>query len=114
MSELLQGATYHVEHVVPRSRGGTSDLVHLACACPSCNLRKAARVEVQDPATGRTSRLYNPRTDLWSDHFEWDGYRVVGRTIEGRATVSALELNHARRIQIRQAEESLSLFPPSK
>lgn len=34
---------YHIDHVVPISKGGTSDISNLALACPSCNLRKGAK-----------------------------------------------------------------------
>jgi hypothetical protein len=113
MHQPLQGATFHVEHVVPRSRGGHSQLDNLAWACPSCNLRKANRIEVIDPDTGLQVLLFHPRVDDWQVHFRWDGYRVVGQASIGRATVVALALNHPRRLQIRQAEELFDLFPPT-
>ena len=113
MHQSLQGATFHLEHVVPRSRGGLSQPNNLAWACPSCNLRKANRVQVIDPDTGNQVPLFNPRADNWASHFRWQGYRVVGHTPLGRATVAALELNHPRRLQIRQAEELFDLFPPN-
>jgi hypothetical protein len=34
MHQALQGATFHVEHTTPRSRGGKSDLANLAWCCP--------------------------------------------------------------------------------
>src|SRR5262245_16462802 len=49
MHQSLQGATFHVEHVVPRARGGGDDLANLAYVCPSCNLHKSDRVEAVDP-----------------------------------------------------------------
>lgn len=49
MHHALQGATFHVEHIVPRSRGGDSKLENLAWACPGCNLRKSSRVAAKDP-----------------------------------------------------------------
>jgi hypothetical protein len=112
MHEALQGATFHVEHVVPRSRGGDSDLGNLAWACPGCNLRKSNRVETCDPETGEHVPLFNPRLDRWSDHFRWEGYQIVPLTANGRATAAALEFNFPRRIRIRQAEERFGLFPP--
>jgi hypothetical protein len=112
MHQSLQGATFHVEHVVPLSRGGHSQLDNLAWACPSCNLHKANRVEVLDPDTGKQVPLFHPRSDHWEMHFRWDGYALVGQTPVGRATVAALHLNHLRRIQIRQVAELFALFPP--
>jgi hypothetical protein len=66
-----------------------------------------------DPQTGVTVPLFNPRKDDWNDHFRWQAYEVKPLTPTGRATVAALELNHARRIRIRQAEELFGLFPPN-
>ena len=106
MHQSLQGATFHVEHVVPQSRGGHSQLDNLAWACPSCNLHKANRVEALDPDTGNQAPLFHPRSDHWEMHFRWDGYELVGPTPVGRATVAALRLNHLRRIQIAKLKNS--------
>lgn len=114
MHQSLQGATFHVEHVVPRSRGGETNLENLAWACPRCNLQKADRVEVPDPATGDLTRLYHPRVDDWDEHFSWDGFDLLGLTEIGRATVAALDLNHPRRVRIRQVEDLLGLFRPDQ
>jgi hypothetical protein len=112
MHQALQGATFHVEHIVPSSQGGPSELPNLAWACPGCNLRKSDRVDAIDPTSGQTVQLFHPRRDVWTAHFEWDGYRLVGLTPVGRATIVALELNDPRRLLIRHAEELFGLFPP--
>src|SRR5689334_3163854 len=80
MHQSLQGATFHIEHVIPRARGGPSTLDNLAVACPGCNLHKSDRTHVIDPDSSSTVPLFNPRTDLWDEHFGWEGYRLVGRT----------------------------------
>ncbi len=113
MHQSLQGATFHVEHVIPRSRGGATEDSNLAWACPSCNLHKSNRTDARDVETDQTVPLFNPRTNNWDEHFVWDAYRIVGRTPVGRATVDALHLNHPRRIRIRQAEEAFDLFLPT-
>jgi hypothetical protein len=56
--------------------------------------------------------LFHPRMDVWSDHFEWDDYQIVGKTDTGVLTTRLLDLNHVRRIKIRQAEQMFGLFPP--
>ena len=111
MHQSLQGATFHLEHVVPRSRGGSDDPDNLALACPGCNLHKSDRMEVADPDSNATVPLFNPRKDRWAEHFRWEGYRTIGLTVIGRATAFALDLNHPRRILIRRAEELFELFP---
>src|SRR5208282_6682094 len=71
MHQALQGATFHIEHIVPRALGGASQPDNLALACPSCNLHKADRVQVPNPDSIGTVALFNPRTDAWADHFRW-------------------------------------------
>jgi len=112
MHQSLQGASFHLEHVVPISRGGESELGNLAWSCPGCNLQKSNRIEAMDPDTGSIVVLFHPRTDLWKEHFAWDDYQLVGRTPSGRATIAAFDLNHERRVRIRQAEQMFGLFPP--
>jgi hypothetical protein len=112
MHQSLQGATFHLEHILPIARGGNDELANLAWACPGCNLRKSDRVEYIDPQSNATVGLFHPRQHSWSDHFAWDDYQVLGRTAIGRATIVALNLNHPRRIRIRQAEQMFELFPP--
>lgn len=112
MHQALQGATFHVEHIIPSAAGGSDELTNLAWACPSCNLKKSSRLTAIDPETENVVALFNPRTDRWEDHFVWLGYTVVGRTPVGRALVGAFDLNHLRRRLIREAEEYFSLFPP--
>ncbi len=38
---ILDGeGKYHVDHVIPLSKGGSDGPENIACACPSCNLKK--------------------------------------------------------------------------
>jgi hypothetical protein len=114
MHQALQGATFHIEHIVPSSRGGSSEPDNLAWSCPGCNLRKSDRTEARDPESAAVVPLFNPRADRWSEHFRFEGYHLVGQTPVGRATVSFLDLNHPRRVLIRQAEQLFGLFALSE
>lgn len=113
MHQSLQGASFHLEHAVPRSKGGGDGLENRAWACPSCNLRKSDRTLGVDPGSASSTPLFNPRTDRWNEHFTWRQYQLVGLTPTGRATVAALELNSPRRVLIRQVESAFELFPPT-
>jgi hypothetical protein len=111
MHQTLQGATFHIEHIVPHSHGGPTDSANLALACPSCNLKKSNNLHAADPGTGALVALFHPRQNAWHEHFKWDGYNLVGMSSIGRATIDAFDLNQPRRILIRQAEEKFGLFP---
>ena len=113
MHEILQGATFHVEHIVPQSKSGDSALENLALACPGCNLHKASKVVAVDPVTGVGAPLFHPVRQAWTEHFRFNGYEIEGLTATGRATVGALDLNRTRRQLIRKVEEAFGLFPPA-
>lgn len=114
MHQALQGATFHIEHIVPKTAGGETVSSNLALACPGCNLHKSDRILVADPDSSDFVPLFNPRIDVWSQHFDWSGYRLLGKSQIGRATISALHLNSERRLRIREVEERFGLFPPQE
>jgi hypothetical protein len=89
-----------------------SDSSNLALACPSCNLHKADRVSFLPNSSTVAVAFFNPRSYVWAEHFKWDDYTLIGKTEVGRVTIQALDLNHERRIKIRQAEQLFGLFPP--
>lgn len=113
MHQSLQGATFHIEHILPRSAGGNDSDTNLCLACPSCNLHKSSRTVAMDPMTDSVVPLFHPRHDSWIDHFEWQGFSIRGLTLVGRATVATLDLNAPRRLRIREAESMFDLFPPA-
>ena len=97
MAKILQRAPFHVEHILPTSKGGTDDLDNLAWACGACNLSKSNRTLLIDPETSQVVPIFNPRMDQWANHFVFEGYRLVGRTPIGRAVVAGLDLNDFQR-----------------
>ena len=106
-----QEATFHIDHIQPVSAAGQTIADNLALACVSCSLRKAARETGADPETANEVPLFNPRIDLWSEHFEWEGVRLLGLTPTGRATIEALDMNRELILAIRQEEANLGRHP---
>ena len=109
-----QVGTFPIDHVLPRSAGGVTSDDNLALACPHCNARKWAHTSAVDPATGEVVPLFNPRTNVWADHFQWsaaDPALLDAKTATGRATVALLELNQPNLVDIRRLLMELGLFP---
>jgi hypothetical protein len=106
LKQLGQGATFHINHVVPRSKGGTMDPTNLVLQCPHCSHRKADKTEAADPVSGEATVLFHPLSSRWEEYFSTDATGLcVGRTATGRATVQALQMNDpvprtARAIQL--------------
>jgi hypothetical protein len=112
LAQRGQSATYHVDHIRPRSRGGRTTLENLALQCPSCSLRKADKTEAVDPATGETVPLFHPRLQIWHDHFRLaDDGTCEGLTPVGRATVDALGMNLPVPRFARAYQIALGLIP---
>jgi HNH endonuclease len=99
-----QVGTFPIDHVVPRSNAGLTQSENLALACPHCNGHKWAGMTGIDPTTGREESLFNPRTQVWSDHFEWstaDTDELRGKTPCGHATIARLQMNHPDLVLVR-------------
>ncbi|MBI4550643.1 MAG: HNH endonuclease [Candidatus Latescibacteria bacterium] len=112
LSQHGQEATFHIDHILPVSAGGKTVVENLALACVSCSLRKAARQTGIDPQTGQEVPLFHPRRDIWSVHFRWQGFTLVGLTPTGRATIDVLHMNRPLILAIREEEAKLSRHPP--
>jgi hypothetical protein len=94
--------------------GGNESLENLALACFHCNRRKSNKQTAIDPEFGVVVPLFNPRTQLWSEHFCWsiDGISIEPKTSVGRATAALLELNRERILKIRRADVEVGRHPP--
>lgn len=113
-SELVVGAEFTIDHIIPQALGGTSDEHNLCLACWRCNLLKREQVAAIDPSTGVAVRLFNPREQEWFDHFEWSegGTIIRGLTPSGRATIVALQLNRAALVSARWLWIKAGWHPP--
>lgn len=108
-------ARLEIEHIHPLAKGGGLDESNLWLACPLCNGHKAARTEATDPITSETVPLFNPRTQVWPEHFRWteDGLRIEGLTPIGRATVIALHLSDdPDALEVRSNWIQAGWYPP--
>jgi 5-methylcytosine-specific restriction endonuclease McrA len=103
---------FSVDHIVARQHGGPTVLENLALACLHCNRHKGPNIAGADPRTGEIVRLFHPRLDRWSDHFEWMRATLTGRTSIGRVTIQVLAINDPDFLAVREAliqEQSFSL-----
>lgn len=92
---------HQLDHILAEQHGGQTVLHNLAFACIHCNRHKGPNVAGFDRVTGQVYRLFNPRSDSWQEHFEWQGAVLVGRTAVGRGTVQALRINRHLRVRMR-------------
>ncbi len=106
--------SFSLDHIVPRTRGGTDDLSNLALSCQSCNNFKFTSVEAFDSVNGELVPLFHPRQQRWSDHFTWnnDATLMIGLTATGRATIKKMQLNRPGVVNLRRVLVAFGRHPP--
>ena len=111
--EAVFNSRFEVEHIVPLARGGADEEWNLTLACGACNRSKYVATSAVDPTGQQIVRLFNPRIDAWSDHFERDvrTAEINGLTDIGRATVHRLRMNGPEQIRARRLWALFFAFP---
>lgn len=86
---------FTLEHLIPQSLDGSDELDNLALACRRCNERRYNFTTGIDSETGLETQLFQPRHQVWAEHFIWtaDGVKIISLTSVGRATCNRLDLN---------------------
>jgi hypothetical protein len=95
-------ASHQIDHVIAVKHGGATTSENLALSCVLCNLRKGSDLSSVDPVSGAVVPLFNPRTQIWFEHFRIENVTFVGLTPEGRTTVALLQLNSYERMSERR------------
>ncbi len=105
---------FHYEHIIPLILNGRTELKNLARSCGICNNNKRDKIEHIDPLTQQIARLFHPRQDIWTDHFQWsdDDLYIAGITPIGRATIDLLKTNRSNAINLRKLLKMADLHPP--
>jgi len=112
--EEFSPSGFSIEHIIPKSGGGSSEPDNLAFACQSCNNFKYDATTALDPVTGMEAPLFHPRRDIWAEQFCWtsDNAALIGLTPTARATIDRLHLNRASVVRLRRVLSFMRLHPP--
>ena len=94
--------TFHVDHVVASQHREDDSLDNLCLSCQSCNLHKGTNLTTIDPESDEMVRVFNPRTDVWKEHFQLVDFVVIGLTEVGRSTARLLAMNNPQRVELRK------------
>ena len=115
LPEVAVLVSHEVDHVIAEKHGGSTDKDNLAIACTSCNKHKGSDLASIDPVNGAIVRLYQPRCDRWTEHFQFQAGEIIPLSAIGRVTVRLLQLNRSTRVSIRRllAEAEVWKAPPS-
>lgn len=113
--QILIGMPLVIDHILPTSAGGSNELENLAAACYRCNQFKGAQIYTVDPLCEDRIYLFNPRSQVWLEHFYWaeQGLYILGKTPVGSATVKTLRLNNEYVTESRKRWISQNWHPPN-
>ncbi len=105
-----------VDHIISEKHGGLTEASNLAYACTTCNRGKGSDVGsiVLPLDSGVFSRFFNPRTDVWNEHFSLnsaDGITIVALSNIGDVTGRILNFNNVERLLERQALREIGRYP---
>jgi 5-methylcytosine-specific restriction endonuclease McrA len=102
---------YEVDHIVAIKHGGESVLENLAYSCQHCNRHKGTDLTTLLDGEDAPVRIFNPRKDIWSEHFEATAGAIYGKTLVGKATAKLLAFNVIERVIGRQVLQESGLYP---
>ena len=107
----LAELSFQVDHIIARKHGGTSEQDNLALSCFYCNSYKGPNIAGIDPQSSEIVRLFHPRKDEWTEHFQWADATLFGLTPVGRATIQVLGINDPNAIAVRESLMSEGVYP---
>jgi len=102
---------FHIDHIIAKKHRGSSSTENLALSCFFCSTCKGANIAGLDPLTTELTPLFHPRKDVWTDHFRWEGARLLGLTPVGRTTVEVLRINDAGALNVRNFLIGEAFYP---
>jgi len=115
LSQSGQLVSFQIDHIIAVKHDGTDEDDNLCLACYDCNIYKGSDVAALDPLTRAATRLYDPRQQVWDEHFRLNPDATIsGLTPEGRTTVRVLRINDIERVNQRFGEMAVGDYPCKK
>ena len=108
-AELFAGC--EVDHIISRKHGGLTDRANLAFSCERCNRAKGTEVGSVVGSERKFVRLFNPRTDVWREHFRLNGGMIQAQSEIGEATMRLLKFNSPDRVLQRRVLQAIDVYP---
>ena len=105
--------THEIDHIISLKHKGKNILLNLALACYYCNRNKGT--DIGSIYKGQFIRFFNPRKDVWQEHFQLDLPTATIQSLSpiGEITATILGFNQVDRIIERQILIASNKYPPS-
>lgn len=99
------------DHIRALKHGGITTSDNLAYACFVCNRAKGSDIASYDPVSDELTPNFNPRQQVWSKHFRFNGPLIEPLTATGRVTAFLLKHNLPSRVVTRDQLMQGGLYP---
>lgn len=100
-----------IDHIVSLKHSGPAEAMNLAYACSFCKRNKGSDIASVSGVAGELVRFFNPRIDLWSEHFRLDRSLIEPLTSIGEATARILKFNESERVLERETLIAIGRYP---
>jgi hypothetical protein len=117
ISQKDQLFAFEIDHIIGEKHGGPTVSDNLCLSCPDCNAFKGSDIAPVDSENDeQLTALFNPRRQIWNEHFDLDvaTRRIEPITPEGRVTAFLLRLNDPERMMDRALLMAIDRYPCRK
>lgn len=101
--DLGFGIPFQVDHIRAIKHNGLTILSNLAYCCPDCNRYKGTDLGSCLEDENTIIRFFNPRIDIWEEHFMVVEATILPKTPNGQVTTIIFQMNAPERILYREA-----------
>ena len=102
---------FEIDHIVAQKHGGGNEIENLAYACPHCNQHKGTNLVTFIDNYDDISRIFNPRKDIWSEHFEIEQGEILAISKIGAASIKLLKFNDIDLLILRKILGEAGRYP---
>lgn len=102
---------HQIDHIVSLKHDGSSEIENLALSCVVCNRNKGSDIGSVVGNSTELIRFYNPRIDVWNEHFRLGGLVFNPLTKIGEETVRIFQMNHEDQIMERETLSRVGRYP---
>lgn len=92
-----------IDHIQSLKHSGLTELNNLALACQPCNRNKGSDLGSITTTSKTLVRFFNPRTDIWSEHFRVNANAEIKHLTEiGEVTILIFGFNDLEHVHERK------------
>lgn len=102
---------FEIDHIISKKHKGKTSESNLAYSCLNCNRNKGSDISSLTSLSRILTPLFNPRTDIWHEHFYIENGYIFSFTEIGEVTIAILKLNAEDLVAERLVLQEIGRYP---